>query len=134
VVFSVNHLGYSRTRSANLRIIAASFTFDTEDPDQVECIEVTINTASIDLADQKWDDHLKGADFFNVEKFPTMTFKSTKIEKTGDKTANITGDLTLLGVTKTVTLVVTHEWRRAFIRTASKLRFRFLGDRHAETQ
>jgi polyisoprenoid-binding protein YceI len=59
------------------------------------------------MNDEKWDTHLKSPDFFNVEKFPTMTFKSTKIEKTGEKTGKITGDLTLLGVTKPVTLDVT---------------------------
>ena len=51
---------------------------------------------------------MKNEDFFNVEKFPTMTFKSTNIEITGENTANITGDLTILDTTKPVTLDVTH--------------------------
>lgn len=105
IVFSVNHLGFSHSFG---KFTDYSGTF-VVDPDSVESsnVDVTINTASIDLDDQKWNDHLKNADFFNVEQFPTMTFKSTKVEKTGDKTANLTGDLTLLGVTKPVTLEVT---------------------------
>lgn len=119
VVFSVNHLGFSNS-IGKFTDYSGHFIFDTEDPAKSN-VEVTINTASIDLADQKWDDHMKGADFFNVEKFPAMTFKSTKIEKTGDKTANITGDLTLLGVTKPVTLAVTqngsgeHPYSKKFV-------------------
>lgn len=71
-------------------------------------VDVTIKTASIEMDDQKWNDHLKNADFFNVEQYPEMTFKSTNVEVTGENTANVTGDLTLLGVTKPVTLNVTH--------------------------
>src|SRR5690606_12273607 len=69
--------------------------------------EVTIDTSSISMNHEAWENHLKNADFFDVEKFPTMTFKSTKVERTGEKTAKMTGDLTLLGVTKPVTLDVT---------------------------
>ncbi|MEC7029178.1 MAG: YceI family protein, partial [Pseudomonadota bacterium] len=82
---------------------------DRENPAN-SAVEVTIQTASIDMDMEKWDDHLKNADFFNVEEFPTMTFKSSAIEVTGEKTGKITGDLTLLGVTKPVTLdVVSHK-------------------------
>jgi len=56
----------------------------------------------------KWDAHMKNEDFFHVEKYPEMTFKSTGIEVTGENTARITGDLTLLDVTKPVTLNVTY--------------------------
>ena len=71
-------------------------------------IDVTIKTESIDMDSEKWDDHMKSPDFFNVEEFADMTFKSTSIEITGEKTANITGDLTLLGVTKPVVLKTTY--------------------------
>ena len=60
------------------------------------------------MGDGKWDEHLKSKDFFDVAQFPTMTFKSTKITKTGENTADVTGDLTIHGVTKPATLKVTH--------------------------
>lgn len=106
IFFAVNHLGFSTSRGKFVDF-DGGFTFDTASPEK-SSVEVTIKPAGLDLDDQAWNDHLKNEDFFNVEKFPTMTFKSTKIEVTGENTANITGDLTLLGVTKPVTLAVTH--------------------------
>jgi polyisoprenoid-binding protein YceI len=67
-------------------------------------VEVTIDAASIDTRDAKRDAHLKSADFFDVAKFPTITFKSTKVVAGKDGALTITGDLTLRGVTKPVTL------------------------------
>ncbi len=66
--------------------------------------DVSINTASVDTDNERRDGHLKSADFFDVETYPTMTFKTTSVEKTGDNTFNMTGDLTIHGVTKSVTL------------------------------
>lgn len=106
IFFAVNHLGFSNSHGKFLDF-DGGFTFDREAPEKSN-IDVTIKTASVDMDDEKWDEHLKNADFFNVEEFPEMTFKSTAIEVTGENTANITGDLTLLGVTKPVTLAVTH--------------------------
>jgi polyisoprenoid-binding protein YceI len=105
IIFAVNHLGFSNSHGKFLDF-DGGFTLDEDKPEK-SSVNVTIKTASIDMDDQKWDDHLKNEDFFNVEKFPDMTFKSTKVELTGDKTAKVTGDLTLLGVTKPVTLDVT---------------------------
>lgn len=65
---------------------------------------VTIQTASIDTDNERRDNHLRSEDFFEVEKYPTITFKSTGIEKTGEKTFKLTGDLSMHGVTKPVTL------------------------------
>ena len=67
-------------------------------------VEVTIDAASIDTRDAKRDAHLKSADFFDVAKFPTITFKSTKVEAGKDGALTVTGDLTMHGVTKPVTL------------------------------
>ena len=67
-------------------------------------VEVTIPAASIDTRDAKRDAHLKSADFFDVEKFPTITFKSTKVVAGKDGVISVTGDLTMHGVTKPVTL------------------------------
>ncbi|MGA8891500.1 MAG: YceI family protein [Anaeromyxobacteraceae bacterium] len=67
-------------------------------------VEVTIDAASVDTRDQKRDAHLKSADFFDVAKYPTITFKSTKVVPGKDGALSITGDLTMHGVTKPVTL------------------------------
>ena len=106
ILFFVNHLGFSTSQGEFLDY-DGQFTFDTESLEN-SAVEVAIKTASIDMDDEKWDEHLKGADFFDVEQFPEMTFKSTEIKVTGENTADITGDLTLLGVTKPVVLHVTH--------------------------
>lgn len=66
--------------------------------------EVEITTASIDTDNEKRDTHLRSDDFFAAETYPTMTFKTTAFEKTGEKTFKLTGDLTMHGVTKPVTL------------------------------
>ncbi|WP_197469891.1 YceI family protein, partial [Alcanivorax sp. HI0033] len=67
-------------------------------------VQATIQVASLDSNHAERDKHLRGDDFLDVDEYPTATFKSTKIEKTGEKTAKITGDFTLHGVTKPVTL------------------------------
>lgn len=106
ILFFSDHGGFSKQEGEFLNF-DGHFVFDQEKPEN-SSVEVTIQTASIDLDSERWDDHMKNPDFFNVEKFPTMTFKSTGIKVTGENTADITGDLTLLGVTKPVTLNVTH--------------------------
>jgi polyisoprenoid-binding protein YceI len=67
-------------------------------------IEVTIDAASISTRDEKRDGHLKSPDFFDVAKYPTVTFKSTKVVAGKDGAITVTGDLTMRGVTKPVTL------------------------------
>lgn len=106
ILFSVNHLGFSNSYG-KFTDYSGKFTFDPEAPAS-STIEVSIDPKSVELNDAKWNEHVKAADFLDVEKFPSMTFKSTKIEVTGDKTANITGDLTLHGVTKPVVLATTY--------------------------
>lgn len=70
-------------------------------------IEVTIDAASIDTNSEDRDQHLRSEDFLHVEEFPTLTFRSTKVEEAGDG-YRVTGDLTMRGVTKPVTLDVTY--------------------------
>ena len=106
ILFFVDHLGFSKSQGEFLDF-DGFFTFDRVHPEKSN-VDVTINTAGIDMDDEPWDEHMKSKDFFNVEQFPEMTFKSTTIEVTGENTANITGDFTLLGITKPVTLSVTH--------------------------
>ena len=106
IIFFVDHLGFAKSEG-EFHDYDGHYMFDEEHPEK-SSVEVTIKTASIDMDDEAWDAHLKNADFFNVEKFPEMTFKSTSIKVTGDKTGEITGDLTILGVTKPVTLTTVH--------------------------
>ncbi|MCC6544731.1 MAG: YceI family protein [Nitrospirae bacterium] len=101
IEFSVAHMVVSKTKGR--------FTdyngFVEMDPDglKIKAIEAVINTASVNTMHEKRDDHLKNEDFFNVEKFPTMTYKMKYSRKEGSNIIAI-GDLTMLGVTKEVTL------------------------------
>lgn len=70
-------------------------------------VEFTIDAASIDTGNEKRDKHLRSADFFEVEKYPQITFRSTKIAAAGKDAYNVTGNLTMHGVTTQVTLPVT---------------------------
>lgn len=76
----------------------------TKDENGLSGMELTIKIASVDTNNTKRDGHLKQADFFNAEKYPTATFKSTKVMKKQGVTSEITGDLTIRGVTKSVTV------------------------------
>jgi polyisoprenoid-binding protein YceI len=81
-------------------------------------IDVTIDASTVDTRMAKRDEHLKSPDFFDVAKFPTITFKSTKIQKTGKDKLKITGDLTMHGVTKPVDLAVEmgdKEWKESMM-------------------
>ena len=85
---------------------AGTVNFDKANPAN-SSVEFTIQTASIDTATPDRDKHLRSADFFDAEKYPTITFKSTKVTPTKAKdTYDVTGDLTMHGVTKKVTLPV----------------------------
>ncbi|WOO42803.1 YceI family protein [Rubellicoccus peritrichatus] len=81
-------------------------TFDPSGDPSVAQANATIDTSSVDTSNSKRDDHLKQDDYFNVEKHDSIDFVSKKWEKVGDKKYKVTGDLTLLGKTKPVTLDV----------------------------
>lgn len=85
---------------------SGTITVDRANP-QNSSAEATIDVASVNTDNQKRDDHLRNADFFEVAKFPTMTFKSIAWKKTGTDTFEVTGNLTLKGVSKPVVLKVT---------------------------
>lgn len=78
---------------------------DAEDPTRSSVV-ASIDVSTLTTGDAQRDGHLKGADFFDVEKFPTMTFKSVSVKKTGEGEYRVTGALTLHGVTKPVTFAV----------------------------
>jgi polyisoprenoid-binding protein YceI len=71
-------------------------------------VDFTVKTASIDTAQDKRDTHLRSADFFDAEKFPEIAFKSTKVKTVGKNKYEVAGNLSMHGVTKPVTLLVTH--------------------------
>lgn len=101
--FSVKHLMVSNVRG-ELGAVAGTVVYDKDDASK-STVEATIDVKAISTRDEKRDGHLKGPDFFDVAKYPTITFKSTKVEKAGDK-LKVSGDLTMRGVTKPVTLDV----------------------------
>ena len=105
--FKVRHLVANVT--GRFADVTGTIHIDPEHPEN-SSVEATIQAKSIDTANEKRDGHLKSADFFDVEKFSTMTFKSKKVKQldkeTADVTADVTGDLTIHGVTKEVTLHV----------------------------
>ncbi|WP_430475083.1 YceI family protein [Thalassospira lucentensis] len=105
VIFIVNHLGFSNYQG---RFGGASgeVTIDREDL-AASSAEITIDLTQVDSGFEGLDNHMKTADFFDVENHGTATFKSTSVELTGDNTAKITGDLTLLGQSKPLVLDVT---------------------------
>lgn len=102
VVFKINHLGFSNMWG-RFNNVNGSFAYDGENVANSK-VEIVIKTESVDTNHQKRDDHLRSPDYLNAMEFPEMKFVSTKIEKTGDKTGKISGNLTLLGVTKPVVL------------------------------
>ncbi|MEZ0224022.1 MAG: YceI family protein [Alphaproteobacteria bacterium] len=106
ILFSVNHLGFSYPHG-RFDKFNGGFTFDLAHPEKSK-IDITVDTNSINMSSDDWNRMMKGDNFFDVKKFPAMTFKSTKIETTGKNTGKVTGDLTILGVTKPVTLDVTY--------------------------
>jgi polyisoprenoid-binding protein YceI len=105
--FRVSHLGFSHY-TADFDDVNGKLQFDPTNPSAMT-IEATIDPKSLDLnaPPPGFHDQVVGKEFFEAAKFPTITFKSTKVEVTGPKTANVTGDLTLHGVTKPVTLATT---------------------------
>lgn len=117
VAFIVNHVGFSNV-IGRFNTVGGDISFD-KDAVEKSTVSVTIDTTSVDTNHAKRDDHLRSPDFFNAKEFPKMTFKSTKIEKTGDKTGKLHGDLTMLGVTKPVVLDVT--FNKDGVSPASKL-------------
>jgi polyisoprenoid-binding protein YceI len=105
VIFFVDHLGFSHMEG-EFDDVQGSFVFDQDDVTK-SSVSVTIKTASVDTDVVALDDHLRGTDFFDTEQFPDITFTSSTVTKTGEKTGRITGDLNMHGVTKPVTLDVT---------------------------
>ena len=102
VEFEVSHLGFSKTQGQ-----FDEFSIDVTgfDPENIEGVSVsaTINAASVSTGHGPRDAHLNRADFLGTDSYPEITFTSTSVSETGENTATITGDLTMLGETREVT-------------------------------
>jgi polyisoprenoid-binding protein YceI len=102
--FTVRHMMVTNVRGT-FGELSAVINFDPANLAEAS-VEATINVASINTGVEDRDNHLRSADFFEVEKYPNITFKSTSSEITGENSAKVTGDLTIRDVTKSVTLDV----------------------------
>lgn len=100
VGFKVRHMAISKVKGS-FADVAATVTGEPGKPETFS-VEATVQLASVDTGNEKRDDHLRSADFFDVEQHPTMTFRSTGVQMDGDE-GKLTGELTLRGVTKPVT-------------------------------
>jgi polyisoprenoid-binding protein YceI len=103
--FAVRHLMVSTVRG-QMGKVGGVVTLDENDLTK-SSVEATIDTKGIDTREPKRDDHLRGPDFLDVAKYPTITFKSTKVEKVADGKYKVTGNLTIRDVTKPAVLEVT---------------------------
>ena len=104
IQFGVRHLMISTVKGKFPKFTATAVG-DEKEPARA-IVEASIDAASIDTGEAKRDEHLRGPDFFDVTKYPTITFKSTKVEPAGDRRYKLHGDLTMHGVTKPVVLDV----------------------------
>ncbi len=105
VVASWTHFGFSNP-AARFDKVVSDFQFDAVDPTR-SSIVVTIPIDSIDTGVPALDEHLLGPDFFNARQFPTATFKSNSVERSGDNALKVNGHFTLHGVTRPLVLDVT---------------------------
>jgi polyisoprenoid-binding protein YceI len=101
--FKVRHF-FSRV-TGRFSEVKGAITFDEKNPES-SSVQVAIGPASINTDNKQRDDDLRSANFFDVDKFSSMSFKSTSVKSTGEKTADVIGDLTMHGVTRPVTLKV----------------------------
>lgn len=102
--FSYNHFGYS-TQVSRFNKTTGKIIYDKEA--KTASVDIVIDATSVDSGFPVFNEHLRGEDFFDTAKYPTATFKSTKVVFEGDKPSAIEGNLTIKGITKPVTLTVT---------------------------
>lgn len=107
--FAVRHMMVS-TVKGRFRSMEGVITLDEERPER-SSVAASIDVASIDTAEPDRDAHLRSDDFFNAERFPKMTFRSTRVELLGEDRARVFGDLTIRDITKEVALDVEFEGR-----------------------
>ncbi|MBX6773334.1 MAG: polyisoprenoid-binding protein [Chloroflexi bacterium] len=106
VEFTVRHMMVTTVKGRFTRV-SGEIWFDEADPTR-SSVTASVEVASIDTGDPNRDTHLRSADFFEAEKYPTITFTSRRIEKTGPDTYRVIGDLTMHGVTREVVFDATY--------------------------
>lgn len=102
VEFSARHMMITNVKGS-FSGVSGTVNFDQNNPSASD-VDVSINVSSLSTQNEQRDGHLKSPDFFDAATYPTITFKSTSVEKTGDADYKVTGDLTIHGVTKSVVL------------------------------
>lgn len=102
IQFRIKHLGYSWL-TGRFNKFSGNFSFDDKSPDASK-VKVEIDTTSVDTNNAERDKHLRGADLLDTDMFPTATFESAAVKAAGPDKATITGNLTLHGVSKEVTI------------------------------
>lgn len=102
--FKVKHMMISNVKG-EFTGVTGTLQFDPADVTKSR-VDASIDASSITTKDEKRDAHLKSADFFDVEKFPTLNFKSTRVSKSGEGELKVAGDLTIHGITRNVTFEV----------------------------
>ena len=102
--FAARHMMVSTVRG-RFKTISGTLDFDPENP-EASSVEATIQAADLETGVEDRDNHLRSADFLDVDTYPEITFKSTKVDVTGENSGKITGDLTIRGTTREVTLDV----------------------------
>lgn len=102
--FEVSHLGFS-TQRGRFNKTSGKIVLDRQA--KTGSVDIVIEAASVDTGLDKLEEHMRGEDFFNAEKFPTLTFKSRAVKFNGDKPSAVEGDFTMLGVTRPLTLAIT---------------------------
>jgi polyisoprenoid-binding protein YceI len=101
VGFSIRHMVFSKVRGRFLKFTGA---INLDDDTTKSWVEVTIDAASIDTGTDQRDTHLRSADFFDVEHFPELRFRSTRTEDLGEGRLRVTGDLTIRDTTRSIAL------------------------------
>lgn len=139
IFFRVDHAGFSDL-VGEFKSYKGHFTFDEKAP-ETSAAEISIDVASVETSSKELDGKLLSSQFFDEKKFPSITFKSTKVTKTGDNKGTLSGDLTLHGVTKPITFDVTFNkgaefmgsYKTGFTATASLKRSDFGVDKYVPT-
>ncbi len=104
VTFSIRHMMIAQVRGQFCKVEGTIY-FDPLDIQQ-SSVDMSIDASSVSTGIQKRDDHLRSPDFFDVDKYPTITFRSSSIHSVDGKTARANGDLTMHGITRQVTVLV----------------------------
>lgn len=104
VAFKITHLEFANAYG-RFNDPTGTVSYDKEDPSRTT-FNIEVQTANVDTDNEKRDAHLRSLDFFDAKQFPTITFKSTAVKPAGENKLEVTGDLTLHGVTKSITIPV----------------------------